>query len=51
MFDLPPVRITDAMLSELYASELPVPPTQDNRLLERDAPGPRDLRARQPRCR
>src|SRR5882672_449651 len=51
MFDLPPVRITDAMLSELYASEMPVPPTQDNRLLDRDAPGPRDLRARQPLCR
>lgn len=33
-FDLPPVRITDAMLTELYASESPMPPTQDNRPLE-----------------
>lgn len=32
-FDLPPTRISDAMLTELYASESPVPPTQDNRLL------------------
>jgi phosphonate transport system ATP-binding protein len=40
-FDLPPVRITDAMLTELYAVESPVPPTQDNRLLERDAARPR----------
>ena len=33
-FDLPPARVTDAMLVELYASESPVPPTQDNRPLE-----------------
>ncbi|HEX9275340.1 MAG TPA: ATP-binding cassette domain-containing protein [Casimicrobiaceae bacterium] len=28
VFDLPPVRITDALLSDLYASESSVPPTQ-----------------------
>ena len=39
-FDLPPVKITDAMLTELYASESPVPPTQDNRLLELPASRP-----------
>jgi phosphonate transport system ATP-binding protein len=33
-FDLPPARITDVMLTELYAAESPVPPTQDNRPLE-----------------
>lgn len=51
-FDLPPAKITDAMLTEIYASESLVPPTQDNRPfvfraahLEPVAP------ARQPRCR
>lgn len=34
MFDLPPVRISDAMLKELYASESAQVPTQDNRPLE-----------------
>ncbi|MBI4207882.1 MAG: ATP-binding cassette domain-containing protein [Betaproteobacteria bacterium] len=29
-FDLPPVKITDAMLKDLYASESAVVPTQDN---------------------
>jgi phosphonate transport system ATP-binding protein len=51
-FDLPPVRITDAMLTELYASESPVPPTQDNRLLE--LPGAHlepVAGAKQPLCR
>jgi phosphonate transport system ATP-binding protein len=33
-FDLPPVKISAEMLTGLYASESPVPPTQDNRLLE-----------------
>lgn len=33
-FDLPPAKISDAILTDLYASESPVPPTQDNRLLE-----------------
>jgi len=51
-FDLPPVRITDSMLTDLYASESPVPPTQDNRLLELPAAhlGP-VAGAKQPRCR
>ncbi len=34
MFDLPPVRVTDAMLAELYASETTHVPTQDNLPLE-----------------
>lgn len=34
MFDLPPVRVGDAMLRELYASESAQIPTQDNRPLE-----------------
>jgi phosphonate transport system ATP-binding protein len=33
-FDLPPVKITDAMLRDLYASETGYLPTQDNRPLE-----------------
>ncbi len=51
-FDLPPVRITDAMLTELYASESPVPPTQDNRLLELPATHLEPVAgAKQPLCR
>ncbi|HSS46563.1 MAG TPA: phosphonate ABC transporter ATP-binding protein [Burkholderiales bacterium] len=46
MFDLPPVRVTDAMLQELYASETAVVPTQDNHPLEIEAPGIR----RKPIC-
>lgn len=46
MFDLPPVRISDAMLRELYASELAQVPTQDNRPLETVSPGVR----RKPMC-
>ncbi|MBI2295393.1 MAG: ATP-binding cassette domain-containing protein [Betaproteobacteria bacterium] len=34
LFDLPPVRVSDAMLKELYASESAQVPTQDNRPLE-----------------
>jgi phosphonate transport system ATP-binding protein len=34
MFDSPPVRVGDAMLKELYASESAQVPTQDNRPLE-----------------
>lgn len=34
MFDLPPVRVSDPMLEELYASESAQVPTQDNRPLE-----------------
>lgn len=37
-FDLPPARITDTMLMQLYAAESPVPPTQDNRPLALDSP-------------
>ena len=51
-FDLPPLKVTDAMLTELYASESPMPPTQDNRPLERPAAGLEPLaRGRQPLCR
>lgn len=51
-FDLPPVRITDAMLTDLYATESAVPPTQDNRLLELDASRTRrPVEVRQPLCR
>ena len=51
-FDLPPVRITDAMLTELYASESPVPPTQDNRPLELPAARLEPVAgAKQPLCR
>lgn len=45
-FDLPPVRVTDAMLKELYASESTVVPTQDNRPLAVQWPGVR----RKPMC-
>lgn len=31
VFDLPPVRVTDAMLQDLYATETSFVPTQDNR--------------------
>lgn len=44
-FDLPPVRITDAMLRELYASEQGIP-TQGNQPLAIEAPGIR----RKPLC-
>jgi phosphonate transport system ATP-binding protein len=33
-FDLPPVRVSDAMLADLYASEAAQVPTQDNQPLE-----------------
>ncbi|MGH8751205.1 MAG: phosphonate ABC transporter ATP-binding protein [Burkholderiales bacterium] len=45
-FDLPPLRITDAMLRELYASENAALPTQDNQPLQIAAPGLR----RKPVC-
>ncbi len=45
MFDLPPVRITDSMLTDLYSSESAVP-TQDNRPVAVPAPGIR----RKPLC-
>ncbi|MBI3044853.1 MAG: phosphonate ABC transporter ATP-binding protein [Betaproteobacteria bacterium] len=34
VFDLPPVRVSDGMLAELYASESRTVPTQDNQTLE-----------------
>ena len=40
-FDLPPVRISDAMLRELYASEMAQVPTQDSRPFEAMVPGVR----------
>ncbi len=46
-FDLPPVKISDAMLRALYAAETGTLPTQDNQPFELDveaAPGPRALR-------
>jgi len=46
VFDLPPVRITDEMLRELYASESAVVPTQANEPLSMPARGIR----RKPLC-
>jgi len=46
MFDLPPVRVSDAMLQDLYASESGQVPTQDNRPIEVAAAGAR----RKPMC-
>jgi phosphonate transport system ATP-binding protein len=45
-FDVPPARVTDQMLRELYASESPAIPTQDDQLLE-----PKPRAAAQPLCR
>ena len=45
-FDLPPVKVTDGMLKELYASESEIVPTQDNRPLAVQPPGLR----RKPLC-
>jgi phosphonate transport system ATP-binding protein len=45
-FDLPPVRVTDAMLQDLYASESEIVPTQNNRPLAVHPPGVR----RKPLC-
>ncbi len=39
LFDLPPVKISDAMLHDLYASETGYIPTQDNRPLDLHEPG------------
>lgn len=46
MFDLPPARITDEMLKELYASESAIVPTQADQPLTMPAPGIR----RKPMC-
>ena len=45
-FDLPPVRVTDEMLKDLYAAESPTIPTQSNLPLDRPTPGIR----RRPMC-
>jgi phosphonate transport system ATP-binding protein len=45
-FDLPPVRVSDAMLADLYASEAAHVPTQDNQPLE---VAPKGIR-RRPLC-
>lgn len=45
-FDLPPLRVSDAMLTDLYASESLVVPTQDNRPVAVPAAGIR----RRPLC-
>lgn len=51
-FDASPVRVSDAMLRELYASEAQTVPTQDNRPLELPEAGPRAAsRPSQPLCR
>jgi phosphonate transport system ATP-binding protein len=51
VFDAPPVRVSDAMLRDLYATESRVVPTQDNRPLELPEAGPRAARGVQPLCR
>ena len=43
VFDLPPVRVTEALLRELYAAETSVPPTQSARPLALPARGPRHI--------
>lgn len=47
-FDKPPVRVTDAMLRELYGAEAGVIPTQDSRPLALPERGPRVPARRQP---
>lgn len=52
LFDQPPVRISDAMLHDLYATETPVIPVQGYEPLQRLAAGPRSARrGAQPLCR
>jgi phosphonate transport system ATP-binding protein len=50
LFDTPPVRVSDAMLRELYGSESSTIPTQDNQPIELRHARPRAARA-QPLCR
>jgi phosphonate transport system ATP-binding protein len=45
VFDLPPVRITEALLRDLYAAESNVPPTQAPEPLALPARGPRHVAA------
>jgi phosphonate transport system ATP-binding protein len=49
-FDAPPVRVTDAMLRELYGAESGVVPTQDNQPVVLPEPRPRAV-AGPPLCR
>lgn len=42
-FDLPPVRVTEALLRDLYAAETSVPPTQGPEPLALPARGPRQV--------
>lgn len=49
-FDMPPVRVSDAMLRDLYGSESSVIPTQDNQPVELPEPRPHAA-ATQPLCR
>ncbi len=52
VFDQPPVRISDTMLRDLYATETPVIPVQGYEPLQRPEPGPRAARrGAQPLCR
>lgn len=52
VFDQPPVRISDTMLRDLYATETPVIPVQGYEPLQRSEPGPRAARrGAQPLCR
>lgn len=52
VFDASPIRVSDAMLHDLYATESQVVPTQDNRPLELPEAGPRAAaRGAQPLCR
>jgi phosphonate transport system ATP-binding protein len=50
-FDCPPVRVTEAMLHELYGTESGGIPTQDYRPIERPEPRPHAAAASQPLCR
>jgi phosphonate transport system ATP-binding protein len=49
-FDAPPVRVTDAMLRELYGAESGIVPTQDNQPVVLPEPRPRAV-AGPPLCR
>jgi phosphonate transport system ATP-binding protein len=49
-FDTPPVRISDALLRELYGTESPGIPTQDYLPIRLPEAGPRPAQGWQPRC-
>jgi phosphonate transport system ATP-binding protein len=50
-FDAPPVRVSDAMLRELYGAETPGIPTQDYLPIRRPGTSLRPARGAQPYCR